>query len=135
MDRIRTFYNITKENDRKFVVDIANVAYLKQLSKDLQLGIPNFDDENIVIFKPEKASWKKYQKEFFDEPNIVTAADIAKNQDKMLCTFSFWDFSALIDIKPQSDSFTYIYHQNPLMMKENRIKKRVDTWLNHYGWE
>ena len=108
MDRMRTFYNIAKENDRKFVVDIANVAYLKHLSKDPQLGIPNFDDEHIAIFKPEKASWKKYQKELFDEPNIVTAADIAKNQDKMLCAFSFWNFGALIDIKPQSGSL-YIH--------------------------
>jgi ribonuclease J len=135
MDRMRTFYNIAKENDRKFVVDIANVAYLKHLSKDPQLGIPNFDDEDIAIFKPEKASWKKYQKELFDEPNIVTASDIAKNQDKMICAFSFWNFGALIDIKPQSGSL-YIHSASEPFNDEGEFdKKRVDTWLNHYDLE
>ena len=106
--------------------------YLKHLSKDPQLGIPNFDDENIAIFKPEKASWKKYQKELFDEPNIVTAADIAKNQDKMICAFSFWNFGALIDIKPQSGSL-YIHSLSEPFNDEGIFDKaRVDTWLNHY---
>jgi len=104
MDRLRTFYNIAKENGKKLVVDISNVAYLKHLSKDPQLNVPNFDDENIAIYKPLKSSWKKWQKELFDEPNIVSASDIAKNQDKMICAFSFWNFGAIIDIKPKSGS-------------------------------
>ena len=132
MDRMRTFYNVAKENDRKFVVDIANVVYLKHLSKDPQLGVPNFDDENILIFKPEKSSWTKSQKELLDEPNIVTAADIAKNQDKMLCAFSFWNFGALIDIKPQSGSL-YIHSLSEPFNDEGEFDKtRVDTWLDHY---
>ena len=119
----------------KFVVDIANVAYLKHLSKDPQLGVPNFDDENIAIFKPEKSSWKKYQKELFDEPNIVTAEDIAKNQDKMLCAFSFWNFGALIDIKPQSGSL-YIHSLSEPFNDEGELDKtKVDTWLKHYDLE
>jgi len=108
IDRMRTFYNVAKENDRKFVVDISDVVYLKHLSKDPQLNVPNFNDENIAIFKPLKLSWKKSQKELFDEPNIVSAEDIAKNQDKMICAFSFWNFGALIDIKPTSKSL-YIH--------------------------
>ena len=56
MDRMRTFYDIAKDNDRKFVVDINNVAYLKHLSKDPQLGIPDFSHEHIAIFKPLKSS-------------------------------------------------------------------------------
>jgi len=132
VDRMRTFYNIAKENGRKFVVDISNVAYLKHLSKDPQLGVPNFNDENIAIFKPEKSSWKKYQKELFDEPNIVTASDVAQNQDKMLCAFSFWNFGALIDIKPKSGSL-YIHSLSEPFNDEGEFdKKRVDTWLDHY---
>jgi len=132
MDRLRTFYNIAKENGRKFVVDISNVAYLKHLSQDPQLNVPNFDDENIAIFKPLKSSWKKSQKELFDEPNIVTAEDVAKKQDKMLCAFSFWNFGSLIDIRPTSGSM-YIHSLSEPFDDEGKFDtKRVDTWLDHY---
>jgi len=132
MDRLRTFYNVAKENDRKFVVDISDVAYLKHLSKDPQLNVPNYDDENIAIFKPLKSSWTKSQKELLDEPNIVTAEDIAKNQDKMLCAFSFWNFGALIDIKPTSDSL-YIHSLSEPFNDEGEFDKTtVDAWLDRY---
>jgi len=132
MDRMRTFYNVAKENDRKFVVDISDVAYLKHLSKDPQLNVPNFNDENIAIFKPLKLSWKKSQKELFDEPNIVSAQDIAKNQDKMICAFSFWNFGALIDIKPTSKSL-YIHSLSEPFNDEGIFdQKRVNAWLERF---
>jgi len=132
VDRLRTFYNIAKENGKKLVIDISNVAYLKHLSKDPQLNVPNFDDENIAIYKPLKSSWKKWQKELFDEPNIVTASDIAKNQDKMICAFSFWNFGALIDIKPKSGSL-YIHSLSEPWDDEGKFdQKRVDAWLDHF---
>jgi len=132
MDRMRTFYNVAKENDRKFVVDISDVVYLKHLSKDPQLNVPNFDDEDIAIFKPLKLSWKKSQKELFDEPNIVSAEDIAKNQDKMVCAFSFWNFGALIDIKPAPKSL-YIHSLSEPFDDEGRFdKKRVNAWLERF---
>jgi len=132
MDRLRTFYNVANDNDRKFVVDISDVVYLKHLSKDPQLNVPNYNDENIVIFKPLKSSWTKSQKELLDEPNIVTAEDIAKNQDKMICSFSFWNFGALIDIKPKSGSL-YIHSLSEPFDDEGKFdKKRVNAWLDHY---
>jgi len=124
MDRMRTFYNVAKENGRKFVVDISDVAYLKHLSKDPQLNVPNFDDDDIAIFKPLKLSWKKSQKELFDEPNIVSAEDISKNQDKMVCAFSFWNFGALIDIKPTSKSL-YIHSLSEPFNDEGTFDKKT----------
>lgn len=132
MDRMRTFYNIAKENDRKFVVDISDVAFLKHLSKDPQLNVPNYNDENIAIYKPLKLSWKTSQKELFDEPNIVSAQDIAENQNKMICAFSFWNFGALIDIKPTAKSL-YIHSLSEPFSDEGMFdKKRVDAWLERF---
>jgi len=50
MDRMRTFYNVAKENDRKFVVDISDVPYLKHLSKDPQLKVPNWSIHASTLF-------------------------------------------------------------------------------------
>ena len=52
VDRIRTFYNIAKENDRKFVVKLNDAYFLKYLSQDNHLDVPNINDDNIVIFLP-----------------------------------------------------------------------------------
>ena len=132
MDRMRTFYDIAKDKERKFVVYINNVAYLKQLSKDPQLGIPDFSDEHIAIFKPLKSSWSKSQKELFDEPNLITADDVIKNQDKMICAFSFWNFGCLIDIKPASNSLYIHSASEPWDDEGESDKKRVNLWLDHF---
>jgi mRNA degradation ribonuclease J1/J2 len=45
VDRLRTFLKVGKENDRKLVVKMNDVYFLKYLSKDPQLNVPTVDDE------------------------------------------------------------------------------------------
>ena len=56
MDRVRTFYKIAKENGRKLVVKLKDCYYLKFLSQDPNLCIPNHDDKDVVIYKPKQVS-------------------------------------------------------------------------------
>ena len=133
MDRLRTFYNIAKENDRKFIVDVKDAAYLEYLSKDPQLNVPKPDDENIEIFAPKKSSWKKFEKEYLTGSNITTAEDIAKQEGKVLCAFSFWHFGALIDIKPKPGAL-YLHSLSEPFNDEGVLdQRRVDLWLDHFG--
>ena len=133
MDRLRTFYNIAKENDRKFVVDVKDAAYLEYLSKDPQLNVPKPDDENIEIFAPKKSSWKKFEKEYLTGSNITTSEDIAKQESKVLCAFSFWHFGALVDIKPKPGAL-YLHSLSEPFNDEGVLdQKRVDLWLDHFG--
>jgi len=63
---------------------------------------------------------------------FVTAEDIAKNQDKMVCAFSFWNFGALIDIKPTPKSL-YIHSLSEPFDDEGKFdKKRVNAWLERF---
>jgi ribonuclease J len=133
MDRLRTFYNIAKENDRKFVVDVKDAAYLEYLSKDPQLNVPKPDDENIEIFAPKKSSWKKFEKEYLTGSNITTSEEIAKQEGKVLCAFSFWHFGALIDIKPKPGAL-YLHSLSEPFNDEGVLdQRRVDLWLDHFG--
>ena len=133
MDRLRTFYNIAKENDRKFVVDVKDAAYLEYLSKDPQLNVPKPDDENIEIFAPKKSSWKKFEKEYLTGSNITTSEEIAKQESKVLCAFSFWHFGALVDIKPKPGAL-YLHSLSEPFNDEGILdQKRVDLWLDHFG--
>jgi len=133
VDRLRTFYNLTKENDRKLVVNVNDTPYLKFLSEDPKLKVPNTNDDNILIFKPQKSSYKKFEKEYFDKENIVTAAELGKQQQKIVCAFSYWDFSSLIDMKPNPNSL-YIHSLSEPFNEEMEIDaKRPNNWIEHFG--
>ena len=133
MDRLRTFYNIAKDNGRKFVVNVNDVPFLEHLSKDPQLSVPKPDDENIEIFAPKKSSWKKFEKEYLTGSNITTSEEIAKQEGKVLCEFSFWHFGALIDIKPKTGALYLHSLSEPFNDEGVSDQKRIDLWLDHFG--
>jgi len=50
----------------------------------------------------------------------------------MLCSFSFWNFGALIDIQPTSGSL-YIHSLSEPFNDEGEFDKtKVDSWLDQY---
>ena len=80
VDRLMTFFNIAKETGRKFVVKLNDAFFLKHLSQDKHLNVPNIDDEDIIIYLPKRGSgqysnsdYKGKDKEFLDLHNTWTA--------------------------------------------------------------
>jgi ribonuclease J len=140
VDRLRTFFNIAKENGRKFVVKINDAYFLKYLSQDKHLSVPNIDDENIIIYLPKRGSgtyldkdYKGKDKEFLDLHNTWTAEQIAARENKVLCAIGFYSFTALIDMKPKSGA-RYIHSASEPYTEEQEIsQERVDAWLEHFG--
>lgn len=77
-----------------------DVYFLKHLSKDPKLNVPDIDDEDIIIYLPKKGSglyqdsdYKGRDKEFAGRHNTWNAQEIAKNESKVLCAM---DFTALL---------------------------------------
>ena len=132
MDRLRTFYNIAKQNNRKFVVNVNDAPFLEHLAKYPQLNVPTPNDEHIQIFSPEKSTRRKFEKEYLEYDNVVTAQDLAKQQGQSLCAFSFWHFGALIDTKPTPGSLYIHSASEPFNDEGVSDKKRIDLWLDHF---
>ena len=133
MDRFRTFYNIAKENGRKLVININDTLFLEKLAQDPQLNLPKPDDENILIYKPKKTIWKTFEKQYLENTNALTAEELVGKQEKLLCAFSFWDFGAMIDMKPKSGGL-YLHSASEPFNEEGKLDyKRVDLWLDHFG--
>lgn len=141
VDRFRTFYDLAKENDRKLVVKINDVYFLKHLSKDAQLNVPDIDDEDIIIYLPKKGSgryqdsdYKGREKEFVDRHNTWNAQEIAKNESKVLCAMGFYSFTALIDMKPEPNR--YIHSASEPFNEEQEIsQERINAWMDHFGMD
>ena len=140
VDRLRTFYNIAKENGRKFVVKLNDAYFLKYLSQDKHLDVPNMDDEGIIIYLPKRGSgtysesdYKGNDSQFLDLNNTWTAEQIAARENKVLCAIGFYSFTALIDMKPKSGA-RYIHSASePYNEEQEMSQERIDAWLEHFG--
>jgi ribonuclease J len=140
VDRLRTFYNIAKENDRKFVVKLNDAYFLKYLSKDPKLNIPKIDDDNIIIYVPKKKSgtysdsdYSGKEEQFVNRNNAWTAEQIGVREGKVLCAIGFFSFTALIDIKPDPGA-VYIHSASEPYNEEQVIdQKRIENWISHFG--
>lgn len=140
VDRLRTFLNIARENDRKLVVKLNDAYFLKYLSKDPQLNIPNFDDKDIIIYVPkqgsgmyQKTDYRSMDKEFLDSVNAWTAKDIIENQKNVLAALGFYSFNVLIDMKPEPGAI-YIHSASEPYNEEQEIsQERINSWMDHFG--
>jgi ribonuclease J len=140
VDRLRTFFNIAKENDRKLVVKMNDMYFLKHLSTDPKLDVPDIDDEDVIIYLPKKGSgtyqdsdYRGRDKEFAGCHNTWNAQEIAKNERKVLCAMGFFSFTALIDMKPKPGA-TYIHSASEPYNEEQEIsQERIDAWVDHFG--
>lgn len=142
IDRVRTFYRIAKENGRKFVVKLKDCYYLKHLSHDPNLGVPNYDDKDIVIYKPKQSTGTYSNGDYYGEdgvfanqPNAKTAKEISKNPSRYLCGFGFHAFTALIDMKPPQGALYIHSASEPYNEEQVLNQERVDNWLEKFGME
>lgn len=139
VDRLRTFLNVRKDNDRKLVVKMNDAYFLKYLSKDPKLNIPDIDHEDIIIYLPKKGSgkyqdsdYKGKDMEFVNRHNTWNAQEIAKNESKVLCAMGFYSFNALIDMKLEPGA-TYIHSASEPYNEEQEIsQERIDAWMDHF---
>ena len=140
VDRLRTFFTIAKQTGRRFVVKLTDAYYLKYLSQDPQLNVPNFDDEDILICLPKRqtgtyseADYSRKDKEFATLENTITAEKISERPDKYLCALGYYSFTSLIDmaLKPGA---RYIHSSSEPYNEEQEIsQERTDAWLKHFG--
>ncbi|MGI0058093.1 MAG: MBL fold metallo-hydrolase [Nitrosarchaeum sp.] len=140
VDRLMTFFNIAKKTGRKFVVKMNDAFFLKHLSQDKHLNVPNIDDEDIIIYLPKRGSgtysdkdYKGKDKEFLDLHNTWTAEQIAARPDKVLCAIGFYSFTALIDMKLKSGA-RYIHSSSEPYNEEQELsQERLNAWIDHFG--
>jgi ribonuclease J len=140
VDRMRTFYKVAKENDRKFVVKLNDAYFLKYLSQDKHLDVPNIDDEDIIIYLPKRGSgsyldsdYKGNDGQFLELHNAWTAEQIAARENKVLCAIGFYSFTALIDMKPNSGA-RYIHSASEPYNEEQEFDQvRINNWIEHFG--
>jgi len=121
-------------------VKINDAYFLKYLSQDRHLDVPNIDDDDIIIYLSKRGSgtysdkdYKGNDKEFLDLHNTWTAEQIAACPNKVLCAIGFYSFTTLIDMKPKPGT-RYIHSASEPYNEEQELsRERIDAWTEHFS--
>ena len=141
VDRFKTFYNISKEVNRKLVISFKHVCFLEKYHLDRKLNVVDSRDENLMILKPKLATGTyddgdysnyKYIKNRLDYPNIITAEEIKKRPEKYLLILNYWYLNTLIDLKPEGGLYVHSLSE-PFNEEMEFSFKRMKNWLNYFN--
>lgn len=133
IDRLRTFYEVAKENNRKLAISTKRAFILDNLKDDKGKAI-NLNDSNILIFQKEKKTSYVWENRILDKySNIIGSQEINKIQSKILLVAGFYDLNELVEINPNPSSI-YILSQSEPFNEEMEIDfNKFKNWLSYYG--
>ncbi len=132
-DRFITFYNISNETKRKYVITMKQAYILNKIKKSST--IPKITDDNIFIFVKEKKTYNEFENEIMriDGLKTINSDELNKIQKNVLMVSGFYDFNELIKIKPIPGSI-YILSQSEPFNEEMEIDhEKLKNWLELYG--
>jgi len=137
MDRFRTFYNVAKNNDRKFVISPKTAHLLSKLVEDKHLQLPDpMKDKNILVYYKRKKTgvflegdYYVWEREFMEK--MVNYEFVREHQSEIVMDLDFYQFAELIDIKPNPDSH-FIHSMSEPYSEEDIEDVVMHNWLDHF---
>jgi ribonuclease J len=145
VDRLRTMYELARENGRRLVIPLKKTALYEALANDPKLGLPAVKDLDIAVYVPRRNYIYPdgtYPVEEYDEDQqallarkgvtSVTCQQVRARESKFLLALDYWDFNELLDIKPSSGSL-YLYSKTEPFNEEMEIGYgRTKAWLERF---
>jgi len=137
MDRLKTFYQIACENNRKLVISPKTAYLLESLLDDPNLILPDpKTDDNILVYYRRKKSGTYDEKDYFlwerrYVDKLVGYQYVHDNQDKLLMNLNFYQFTELIDIRLDGGS-PFIHSMSEPFSEEDLEDEVMHSWLNHF---
>jgi len=140
IDRFKTFYEIAKNNDRKFVIPLKLAYLLSRLKtdKELKQKIPDVtNDDSVLLYKKRKrtgefveSDYYKWERDFLD--NAVNYKFVHENQSKLLFNLDLVEFTELIDVRPAHGGH-FIHSMSEPFSEEDITADVMHRWLEHFG--
>jgi len=138
VDRFKTFYEIAKKNDRKFVIPLKLAHLLSKLKSDPVLKIPDvMKDENILFYKKRKKTGEFAESDYYawERPFLEKAVNyeyVHENESKLLFNLDLVSFTELIDVRPSVGGH-FIHSMSEPFSEEDIGVDVMNNWLRHFG--
>jgi len=135
VDRLRTFYEVARENDRTLAISLKQAHLLNQLSADPQLNLPKLADKagRIAVFRRAKKRYYDWEESVMEKARTIDSEELRKDQRKYIVAFSMPDFKELVDIRPDAGSMFVLSTSEPFNEEQEFEFERLRNWLDHFG--
>jgi ribonuclease J len=137
LDRFRSFYEVAKKNGRQIVISPKTAYLLSKLLDDEHLNLPDpLKDNCILVYYKRKKSgvfderdYYSWERKFMNK--MVTHDFVHKNQSKLLMDLDFYQFTELIDIKPNPGS-PFVHSMSEPFSEEDIEDEVMHNWIDHF---
>jgi ribonuclease J len=135
VDRLRTFYDVARENGRTLAISLKQAHLLNQLSTDPQLNLPKVGDKGgrIAVFRRTKKRYYDWEERIMEKARTIDSDELRKNQENYIVAFSMPDFKELVDIRPEAGSMFVLSTSEPFNEEQEFEFERLRNWLDHFG--
>jgi ribonuclease J len=135
VDRIRTFSEVARQNDRVLAISLKQAYLLNQLASDPKLKLPNAfgSDDSVAVFRRRKKRYYDWEEEVMAEARTIDSDELRKDQGKFVVAFSMPDFKELVDIRPNAGSIFVLSTSEPFNEEQEFEFERLRNWLDHFG--
>jgi ribonuclease J len=135
VDRLNSFYRISKKNGRCLAVSLRQAYLLEALRRDRGLSIPDLNDESVLIFRKSKKTRDKWENRIMEQyhDKIKNSFEVSKQQCKLVLALSFYDLEELVEIQPEPGSCYVLSASEPFNEEMEIDFERLVNWLGHYG--
>ncbi len=134
IDRMSTFYQVAKENNRKLVITTKQAYLLKLLHN---FPIVPLDEVLIYISRKkdgiyQEKDYDKWEREYLLYPNVLKADYVNQHQAELIMSLDFFQIDELIDIQPDPGAY-YIHSISEPFNEDMEIDAQIlDNWLRHF---
>jgi len=133
IDRLRTAYEAARMDGRKLVVPMKQAFLLQKLREDKHLDIFDIKEDDVLVFRKDKAYSQAWEEEVIEETEACSGEDLNMIQDEVVLVASYYDINEVMRIKPEPGSI-FILSQSEAFDEEGEIQhERLLNWCEHMG--
>ena len=135
VDRIRTFFEVARQNDRVLTISLKQAYLLNQLASDPKLNLPNSlrGGGGVAVFRRAKKRYYDWEEEVMGKARTIDSEELRKDQGNFVVAFSMPDFKELVDIRPDAGSMFVLSTSEPFNEEQEFEFERLKNWLDHFG--
>jgi len=135
VDRIRTFTEVARETDRRFVVNAKTAHLLWSLKRDSRIVVPDIErDADLLVYRRQMDRYDPWETEVFAMAGdrVVDAEYVRAHAGDLILQLEFTHLTELIDVQPPPGS-PFIHSKSEPFEEDDITDEVLGHWLERFG--